>query len=57
MSGKNLASAIINNLDFAQHYQDKRFWQGKIDHLLVKSLFSWEHLNHIFSTARITNID
>lgn len=55
MTDFNLAKQILNTDGFRECYKMKAFWKGSVDPAQLTKLFSWDTLNHLLSTHRLTN--
>jgi len=55
MTDVSLASQILNADGFQESYEKRTFWKGGVDPAQLTSLLSWEALNHLLSTHRLTN--
>ncbi|WP_193752375.1 JmjC domain-containing protein [Cupriavidus sp. IDO] len=55
MTDFNLAKQILNTDGFLECYKMKAFWKGRVDPTQLTKLFSWDTLNHLLSTHRLTN--
>lgn len=55
MTDSNLAKQILNAEGFRECYEMRTFWRGRVDPAQSTKLFSWDTLNHLLSTHRLTN--
>lgn len=55
MESQDLAQMILDSDGLMLNYEQRRFWNGRIDPGYLQSIFSWHHLNQLLSTHRITN--
>lgn len=55
MTDFNLAKQILNTDGFLECYKMKAFWKGRVNPAQLTKLFSWDTLNHLLSTHRLTN--
>jgi hypothetical protein len=55
MTDFSLASQILKADGFQECYEKRTFWKGSVDSAQLTSLLSWEALNHLLSTHRLSN--